>query len=54
MSIGFQRDRDTRKRELTNNKTIKGKDHVRIYSKDIFGIAQRQLEGTYGLGYLLQ
>ena len=49
LSIGFRRDRDTRKRELTNNKGMKGKYHVGIFINDIFGLAQHQLKGTYGL-----
>ena len=53
LSIGFDRDRDRRKRELTNNKNIKGKYHMRIYLKDIFGFAQHQEKATYGLGYKL-
>ena len=52
-SIGFDRDRGRRKRELTNNKNIKGKYHIRIYLKDIFGFAEHQEKGTYGLGYKL-
>ena len=46
LSIGFDRNRVRRKNELTNNKTIKGKFHVRIYLKDIFGFAQHQEKGT--------
>ena len=53
LSIGFDRDRNRRQRELTNNKTQKGKYHVRIYLKDIFGFAEYQNKGTYGLGYKL-
>ena len=53
LSIGFDRNRDNRKRELTNNKTVKGKYHIRIYLKDIFGYAEYQEKGTYGLGYKL-
>ena len=53
LSIGFDRDRGRRQRELTNNKTQKGKFHVRIYLKDIFGFAEYQEKGTYGLGYKL-
>ena len=34
LSIGFDRDRERRKRELTNNKNIKGKYHVTIMLKD--------------------
>ena len=50
LSIGFDRSRDRRKRELTNNKTIKGKYHIRIHLKDISGFAEYQEKGTYGLG----
>ena len=53
LSIGFDRSRGRRKNELTNNKAIKGKYHIRIYSKDIFGYAEYQEKGTYGLGYKL-
>ena len=53
LSIGFDRNRGRRKNELTNNKTIKGKNHIRIYLKDIFGFAEHQKKGTYGLGYKL-
>ena len=52
-SIGFDRNRNNRKRELTNVKNIKGKYHNRIYLKDIFGFAEHQEKGTYGLGYKL-
>ena len=50
LSIGFDRDRNRRQRELTNNKNIRGKNHVRIYLKDVFGFAEWQEKGTYGLG----
>ena len=53
LSIGFDRNRGRRKNELTNNKNIKGEFHVRIYLKDIFGFAEHQEKGTYGLGYNL-
>ena len=53
LSIGFDRDRNRRQRELTNNKTQKGKYHIRIYLKDVFGFAEYQDKGTYGLGYKL-
>ena len=52
-SIGFDRDRTRRRNELTNNKNIKGKYHVRIYLKDVFGFAEHQEKATYGLGYKL-
>ena len=53
LSIGFDRDRGRRQRKLTNNKTQKEKNHVRIYPKDVFGFAEYQEKGTYGLGYKL-
>ena len=53
LSIGFDRDRNRRQRELTINKTQKGKYHIRIYLKDVFGFAEYQDKGTYGLGYKL-
>ena len=53
MSIGFERSRDRRKRELTNNKNIKGEYHLRIYLRYIFGFAEHQGTATYGLGYKL-
>ena len=53
LSIGFDRDRGRRQRAITNNKTQKGKFHVRIYLKDVFGFAEYQEKGTYGLGYKL-
>ena len=53
LSIGFDRDRNRRQRELTNNKTQKGKFHVRIYLKDVSGLVECQEKTTYGLGYKL-
>ena len=53
LSVGFDRDRTRRRNELTNNKNIKCKYHVRIYLKDIFGYAEYQQKATYGLGYKL-
>ena len=53
LSIGFDRDRTRRRNELTNNKNIKEKYHIRIYLKDVFGFAEYQEKGTYGLGYKL-
>ena len=50
LSIGFDLSRDRRKRELNNNKTQKGKYHLRIYLKIIFGFAEHQQVGTFGLG----
>ena len=51
LSICFDRNRDRRKRELSNNKSVKGKYHIRIYLKDVFGFAEHQEKATYGLGY---
>ena len=53
MSIGFDRSRDRRQREFTNNKNQKEKFHLRIYLGDVFGFAEHQEKGTYGLGYKL-
>ena len=53
LSIGFDRNRGRKKNELTNNKTIKGKYHIRIHLKDTFGFAEHQEKRTYGLGYKL-
>ena len=53
LSVGIERDRNRRQRELTNNKSQKGKYHVRIYLKDVFGFAKYQEKATYGLGYKL-
>ena len=53
LSIGFDRNRGKRKNELTFNKTIKGKYDIRICLKDIFGFAENQEKGSYGLGYKL-
>ena len=53
LSIGFDRSRDKRKRELINNKNQKGKFHLRIYLKDVFGFAEYQEVGTFGLSYRL-
>ena len=53
LSIGFDRDRNRRQRELTNERTQKGKYQVRIYLEDVFGFAEYQEKATYGLGYKL-
>ena len=53
LSTGLDRDRGRRQRESTNNKCHKGKYHVRIHLKDIFGFAEYQEKGTYELGYKL-
>ena len=53
LSTGFDRDRGRRKREINNNKDIKGKYHVTIMLKDIFSFAEHQEKGTYVLDYIL-
>ena len=53
LSIGFDRDRGRRQSELTINKNIKGKYHVRIFVKNDFSFSQHQGKGTFGLGYKL-
>ena len=53
LSIGFDRNRGRRKSEISDNKSNKGKYHIRIYLKDVFGFAEHQEKGTYGLGYKL-
>ena len=50
LSIGFDRDRGRRQRELTSNKNRNGKYHFRFFLKDIFGFAEHQEKATYGLG----
>ena len=53
LSIGFDYSRNRRRDELALNENLKGKYHVKIMLKDIFGYAERQEKATYGLGYKL-
>ena len=53
LSFGFDRSRDRRKQELLDNKTQKVEFHLRIYLKDVFGFAEYQETGTFGLSYRL-
>ena len=53
LSIGFDRTSARRRAEMTNNKSVKGKHHLRIMLKDVFGFAEHQEKATYGLGYKL-
>ena len=39
---------------MTKNKNVKGKYHVRIYLKDVFGFAEHREKAAYGLGYKLK
>ena len=42
LSIGFNRNRNTRETELTKKKNIKSENHLRVMLKDIFGLAEYQ------------
>ena len=53
LSLGSDRSCDRRKQELPNNKIIKGKYHLRIKLKDVFGFAESQEKATHGFGYKL-
>ena len=53
LSVGFDYSRNRRRDELALNKNIKGKYHVKIMLKDIFGFVEHQEKATYGLGYKL-
>ena len=53
LTIGFDRDRNTRRDELTENKNAKGRYHLRIMLKDLFGFAEHHAKATYALGYKL-
>ena len=53
LSIGLDEDRNTRQRELTKNKYVKGRYHIRIGLEDIFGFAEHHEKATFGLGYKL-
>ena len=53
LSIGFDNSRNRRRDELAPNENIKGKYHLKIMLRDIFGFAEHQEKATYGLGYKL-
>ena len=53
LSSGFDLDRGKRQQELSNNKKIKLKHHVRFILRDDFSSAEPQGKVTYGLGYKL-
>ena len=53
LSIGFNRSSAKRREEMTTNKNVNGKIHLRIMLKDVFGFAEGQEKATYGLGYKL-
>ena len=47
LSIGFDRNCGRRKSELSNNKSVKCKYHIRIHLKDLFGFAEHQQKGGH-------
>ena len=49
LSIGSGTDRNKRQRELSNNKTQKGKNHVKSFLGEIFGFAEHQEKAFCGL-----
>ena len=53
LSIGFDHSSGRRRDDMTNYKNVKGKYHLRIMLKDVFGFAGHQEKATYGLGYKL-
>ena len=46
-SIGFDRSRNRRKYELAQTKNMKGKYHLRIMLKDVFGFAEHHEKAVY-------
>ena len=50
LSVGFDRSRSRRRDELAQNKNVKGKYHLRIMLKDVFGFVECQENATHGLG----
>ena len=53
LSIDFDRSSASRREEITNNKNVKGKFHLRFMLRDVFGFVGHQEKATYGLGYKL-
>ena len=51
LSIRFDRNRERRQRELTNNKNQKGKYLLRTKLRDIFGFAEHKQKAIFALGY---
>ena len=50
LSIGFDRNRGGKHRELTDNKHVFGNHHLRFMLKDVFAFAGHQQKATFGLG----
>ena len=53
LSIGLDRSMAKRREEMTNNKNMKGKFHLRNMLKDVFRCAEHQEKAKNGLGYKL-
>ena len=53
LSIGLDRSMAKRREEMTNNKNMKGKFHLRNMLKDVFRFAEYQEKAAKGLGYKL-
>ena len=51
VSLGFDRSAARQRAEITTNKNVNGKFHLRIMLKDVFGFAEHQKKAPYGLGY---
>ena len=46
LSIGFDRSSARRREEMTTNKNVNGKIHLRIMLRDVFGFAEHQEKAT--------
>ena len=53
MFVGFDPDCERRQQNLSNNKTLKRKQHVRFMLRVIFGFAESPESAKYGLGHTL-
>ena len=53
LAIVLDRSSGRRRDDMTNNKNVKDKFHLRIMLRDVFGFAEHQEKVTYGLGYKL-
>ena len=51
LSIASDRDWNKEQNELTKRNIIKGKYHVKIRLKNVFGFAEDQEKATFGFGY---
>ena len=51
--MGFDRIHNGSSYELSQNKNVKGKYHLRIRPRGVFGFAECQEKATYDLGYKL-